>query len=132
MHARVVTVFLASLHATSVGAQSVGQDHCLELIRLSRMKTQTVLNQSQFRNTVNAYCEEHASSRTQAGSASVFGFGSASAAQAEASYGRFCSKDVDDRGSESDYHEYMEGVTAWRVRCFCSLHCRSGHRRSSV
>ena len=104
----MATVFvMASLHATTVGAQ---HDQCLELVRLSRMKTQTVMNQSQFRSTVNAYCDERSDSSAEAGSAGVSGYFSASASRAEASYGKFCSKDTDDRGSESDYQEYMEGV----------------------
>ena len=74
------------------------------------MKTQTIMSQSQFKSTVNAHCEERSNSSAEAGSAGVSGYFSASASRAEASYGKFCSKDTDDRGSESDYHEYMEGV----------------------
>ena len=107
MGTRIPTVFLIALfHTTSVGAQ---QDQCLELVRLSRMKTQTIMSQSQFASTVNAYCEERSNSSSAAVSAGGAGY-SASASRAEASYGKFCSRDTDDRGSESDYNEYMEGV----------------------
>lgn len=107
MGTRIPTVFLIALfHTTSVGAQ---QDQCLELVRLSRMKTQTIMSQSQFTSTVDAYCEERSNSSAEAVSAGVSGY-SASASRAEASYGKFCSKDTDDRGSESDYNEYMEGL----------------------
>ena len=40
----------------------------------------------------------------------VSGFGSASAATTTASYAKFCSKNTEDRGNESDYQEYVEGV----------------------
>lgn len=107
MNARIVTIVLASsVYATSVGAQ----DQCLELIRLSRMKTETLMSQSQFRSTLNAHCEERANARSEGASVGVYGTGDASYARAEASYGKFCSKDTDDRGSESDYQEYVEGV----------------------
>ena len=107
MGTRIPTVFLIALfHTTSVGAQ---QDQCLELVRLSRMKTQRIMSQSQFASTVNAYCEERSNSSSAAVSAGGAGY-SASASRAEASYGKFCSRDTDDRGSESDYNEYMEGV----------------------
>ena len=107
MGTRIPTVFLIALfHTTSVGAQ---QDQCLELVRLSRMKTQTIMSQSQFASTVNAYCEERSNSSSAAVSVGGAGY-SASASRAEASYGKFCGRDTDDRGSESDYNEYMEGV----------------------
>ena len=108
MKARVATIFIAwSVCATPVGAQV---DQCLELVRLSRMSSRTIMSQSQFTSTLNAYCDEREQVDARSGSADVSGFGSASAARTEASYAKFCSKSTDDRGNESDYQEYVEGV----------------------
>ena len=103
----VSVVFLVtSLSATTAGAQN----QCLELVRLSRMKTQTIMTRSQFASEVNAYCDERSDRNVEGGSAGLSGYFSASASRAEMSYGKFCSKAAGDRGSESDYSEYMEGV----------------------
>ena len=127
MGTRIPTVFLIALfHTTSVGAQ---QNQCLELVRLSRMKTQTIMSQSQFASTVNAYCEERSNSSSAAVSAGGAGY-SASASRAEASYGKFCSRDTDDRGSESDYNEYMEGVQPGAYAAFAA--CEAARNNDGV
>ena len=77
------------------------------------------MSQSQFASTVNAYCEERSNSSSAAVSAGVAGY-SGSASRAEASYGKFCSRDTDDRGSESDYNEYMEGVQPGAYAAFAA------------
>ena len=101
----------------------------IELVRLSRMKTQTIMSQSQFASTVNAYCEERSNSSSAAVSAGVAGY-SGSASRAEASYGKFCSRDTDDRGSESDYNEYMEGVQPGAYAAFAA--CEAARNNDGV
>ena len=108
MKARVATIFIAwSVCATSVDAQV---DQCLELVRLSRMSSRTIMSQSQFASTLNAYCDEREQVDARSGSVGISGFGSASAARTAASYAKFCGKSAEDRGNESDYQEYVEGV----------------------
>ena len=50
-----------------VGAPSVyGQvDNCLELVRLSRTESRTTMNQEQFSNTIESFCNEYRSARSQ-------------------------------------------------------------------
>ena len=81
----LAAILIASVYATTAGAQ---QNQCLELVRLSRMRTQTVMSQSQFRSTLNAYCEERSNSSAEAGSAGIGSYFSAAASRTETSYGK--------------------------------------------
>ena len=102
-----------------VGAPSVcGQvDNCLELVRLSRTESRTTMNQEQFSNTIESFCDEYRSARSQNRSLNldlrVLGVGSGSGSEATANslFTKYCSKNMDQRRSASNFQQYLTGIS---------------------
>ena len=102
-----------------VGAPSVyGQvDNCLELVRLSRTESRTTMNQEQFSNTIESFCDEYRSARSQNRSLNldlrVLGVGSGSGSEATANslFTKYCSRNMDQRRSASNFQQYLTGIS---------------------
>ena len=106
-------VGLASVCATTVNGQV---DNCVELLRLSRTTSRTVEDQEQFRSTVNNFCNEVRSARSEKRSLNVdlrvMGLGEGGGAEASTNslYTRYCSGETDVNYDRRIYRQYLEGI----------------------
>ncbi len=114
----IVCVWSPSVHGQT------GVQDCLELIRLSRSMSQTVMSQSQFADTLTRFCNEYQSARSQRRSLnldlSVLGLGSGgtSSNRANALGTKYCSEGKAKLGNESDYQQYLEAIDPGAYNAF--------------
>ena len=100
------------------GASTVhGQvDNCTELLRLSRTTSRTVEGRSQFRRTVDNFCNEVRTARSGTRSLNLdlgalgLGAGGASEASTNSTFTKYCGDESDERRDESNYQQYLEGI----------------------
>lgn len=114
MRSTVTTVLaMATVCATSVSAQV---DHCTELLRLSRTTARTVMDRSQLTRTVDNFCKEARSTRSQNRSLNIdlrvlgFGEGGGSNATTNSAFTKYCSDASDERRDELNYQQYLDGI----------------------
>ncbi len=131
MRATITTVLaVVSVCATTVH----GQDSCSELLRLSRTISWTVMDRSQFRETVNSFCDERARARTENRSLDLdlrvlgLGEGGGSSASANSLATKYCSDDRNTRRNELNYMQYLEGIEpgAYKAYQACETARREG------
>lgn len=115
MRTTTTTLWLIILLA---GASTVhGQvDNCTELLRLSRTTSRTVEGRSQFRRTVDNFCNEVRTARSTNRSLNLDlralgpGAGGASEASTNSTFTKYCGEQSDERRDESNYQQYLEGI----------------------
>ena len=104
---------VASVCATSVHGQV---DNCVELLRLSRTTSRTVVDRSQFTRTVNNVCDEIRRARSENRSLNLdlrilgLGEGGGSNATTDSLYTKYCSDQSAERRDEFNYQQYLEGI----------------------
>lgn len=104
---------VASVCATSVHGQV---DNCVELLRLSRTTSRTVVDRSQFTRTVNNVCNEIRKARSDNRSLNLdlrilgLGEGSGSNATTDSLYTKYCSDQSAEDLGKFNYQQYLEGL----------------------
>ena len=104
---------VASVCVTSVHGQV---DNCVELLRLSRTTSRTVVDRSQFTRTVNNFCNEIRSARSENRSLNLdlrvmgLGEGGGSNATTDSLYTKYCSDQSAERRDEFNYQQYLDGI----------------------
>ena len=116
---------------TSVNAQV---DKCAELLRLSRTTSRTVMDRSQFTQTVDNFCDEARSARNQNRAVNLdlrvlgIGAGGGSEASTNSTFTKYCSEESSERRQESNYQQYLDGIDpqAYSAYAACAAAARSG------
>ena len=105
---------VASVCATSVHGQV---DNCVELLRLSRTTSRTVVDRSQFTRTVNNVCDEIRRARSENRSLNLnvefmgLGLGGGgSNATTDSLYTKYCSDQSAEQSNEFNYQQYLDGL----------------------
>ena len=114
MRTTITTMLAVALVcATSVHGQV---DNCVELLRLSRTTSRTVVDRSQFARIVNNVCNEIRSARSEKRSLNLdlrimgLGEGGGSNATTDSLYTKYCSDQSAERRDEFNYQQYLEGI----------------------
>ena len=110
----IVSLVVALFFGTSVDAQI---DQCLELLRLSRTSSRTIMNESQFSEAKTHFCDEYQRSQTDGRDINI-GVGyeklslslGTSRSSADAVASKYCRFEDDNRQNTATFEEYLDGI----------------------
>ena len=113
---RIMTTALivALFFGASVHAQG---DQCLELLRLSRTSSRTIMDQSQFSDATTHFCDEYQRARQERRDMNLgltykqlsLSLGT-SRATADAVASKYCRFEGDNRQNAASFQQYLEGI----------------------
>ena len=118
----VSAALLAGLAAVNAAAQG---EHCTDLIQMSRTVSRTLIQESNFAEHKNHFCDEYQRARSGDRTANYGGsyrfleisMGESSSTEENVA-SKYCRFDGDTRQRDSDYREYLEGVAPGAFRAY--------------
>ena len=110
----ITALIVALFFGASVHAQG---DQCLELLRLSRTSSRTIMNQSQFSDATTHFCDEYQRARQKRRDMDLgltyqqlsLSLGT-SRATADAVASKYCRFEGDNRQNAASFQQYLEGI----------------------
>ncbi len=91
-------------------------DNCTELLRLTRTTARTVMDRSQFTRTVDNFCNEARTARSDSRSLNVdlrilgIGAGGGSEATTNSAFAKYCSEQSNENRDVLNYQQYLDGI----------------------